>query len=105
MEQEIFVHVVSIRIIVSLLHQYAKIIKMSTCQESYRPTSILQISSNYDKNLNFEKFFCSYTEAVVRRCSVKQVFFEISQNSQEKTCAIVSFLIKLQALKWRGDFL
>ena len=98
MEQEIFVHVVSIRIIVSLLHQYAKIIKMSTCQESYRPTSILQISSNYDKKLNFEKFFCSYTEAVVRRCSVKQ-------NSQEKTCAIVSFLIKLQALKWRGDFL
>ena len=38
------------------------------------------------------------TEAVVWRCSVKKVFLEISQNSQENTCARVSFLIKLQAL-------
>ena len=28
-----------------------------------------------------------------RRCSVKTVFLEISQNSQENTCARVSFLI------------
>ena len=40
-------------------------------------------------------------EAVVRRCSVKKVFLEISQNSQENTCARVSFLIKLQALGLR----
>ena len=31
-------------------------------------------------------------EAVVRRCSVKKVFFEILLNSQENTCARVSFL-------------
>ena len=37
------------------------------------------------------------TEAVVRRCSVKKMFLEISQNSQENTCVRVSFLIKLQA--------
>ena len=37
------------------------------------------------------------TEAVVQRCSVKKVFLEISQNSQENTCARASFLIKLQA--------
>ena len=36
-------------------------------------------------------------EAVVQRCSVKKVFLEISQNSQENPCARVSFLIKLQA--------
>ena len=36
------------------------------------------------------------TEAIVQRCSVKKVFLEISQNSQENTCARVSFLIKLQ---------
>ena len=30
-------------------------------------------------------------------CSVKKVFLEILQNSQENTCARVSFLIKLQA--------
>ena len=31
------------------------------------------------------------TEAVAQRCSVKEVFLEISQNSQENTCARVSF--------------
>ena len=36
------------------------------------------------------------TETVVRRCSVKIVFLEISQNSQESTCDKVSFLIKLK---------
>ena len=37
-----------------------------------------------------------YPEAVSRRCSVKKVFLEISQNSQKNTCARVSFSIKLQ---------
>ena len=36
-------------------------------------------------------------EAVPRMCSVKKVFLEISQNSKESNCAILSFLIKLQA--------
>ena len=31
-------------------------------------------------------------------CSVKKVFLEMSQNSQESTCARVSFLVKLQIL-------
>ena len=43
------------------------------------------------------------TETVVRRCSVKKVFVEISQNSQENTCARDSSLIKLQAEAW--DFI
>ena len=38
-----------------------------------------------------------YTEAVARKCSVKKMFLEISQNSQENTCAIVSFEIKFRA--------
>ena len=37
------------------------------------------------------------TEVVVRMCSWKKVFLQILQNSQENTCARVSFLIKLQA--------
>ena len=42
-------------------------------------------------------YYVTYTsEAVVRRCSVKKVFIEISQKSQENTCSRVSFLIKLQ---------
>ena len=42
-----------------------------------------------------EKFISQ--EAVVQRCSVKNVFVETSQNSQENPCARVFFLIKLQA--------
>ena len=41
------------------------------------------------------------TEAIVRRCSVKKVFLEIFQNSQENTSARVSSLIKLQAAPMR----
>ena len=41
------------------------------------------------------------SEAAVQRCSVKKAFLEISQNSEENTCAKVSFLIKLQALAFR----
>ena len=32
-----------------------------------------------------------------QRCSIKKGFLKISQNSQENTCARVSYLIKLQA--------
>ena len=35
-----------------------------------------------------------HLEAVAQRCYVKKLFLEISQNSQENTCARVSFLIK-----------
>ena len=41
--------------------------------------------------LNWKTCFQSW-EAVARRCSVKKVFLEISQNSQEKTCVRVHFL-------------
>ena len=37
-------------------------------------------------------------EVVVQRRSAKEVFLKILQNSEENTCARVSFLIKLQAL-------
>ena len=40
------------------------------------------------------------SEAVTQRSSVKNVFSEISQSSQENTSAKVSFLIKLQAEAW-----
>ena len=41
------------------------------------------------------------TVAVVRRCSVKKVFLEITQNLQKNTCARVFFFIKLQASSLR----
>ena len=36
-------------------------------------------------------------KAVVRRYTVKKVFLEITQKSQENTCARDCFLVKLQA--------
>ena len=39
-------------------------------------------------------YMCILSEAVAQRCSVKKVFLEISQNSQENTCARDSFLIE-----------
>ena len=43
----------------------------------------------------FKTVSLELSEAVTRRCSVKEVFLEISQNSQENTCVRVHFLIKL----------
>ena len=62
----------------------------------------------FDYKLNLGKLFLTYyfhfifwlvfyEEAVFQRCSVKIVFLDFSQNSQENTCVRVSFLIKLQA--------
>ena len=45
----------------------------------------------------FQELMDKIIEAVVRKCSVKRVLLEISQNSQENICARVSSLIKLQA--------
>ena len=39
------------------------------------------------------------SEAVIQSCSVKKVFLEISQNSQENTCARVSFFNKVAGLR------
>ena len=40
-------------------------------------------------------------EAVAHRCSIKELFLKVSQNSQENKWATVSFLIKLQAFRFR----
>ena len=47
------------------------------------------------KNAEAAILKCS-SEAVAQRCSVKKMFLEILQTSQESTCAKVSLLIKLQ---------
>ena len=52
------------------------------------------LSSGKSENL----YFCRKYRSSHQRCSVKKVVLEISQNSHiENSCAIDSFLIKLQA--------
>ena len=48
---------------------------------------------------HLEKMHHLNTEAVVRMCSIKKVFLEISQNLQEFTCARDYFLIKFQTFR------
>ena len=45
-----------------------------------------------------------YNQKLPLKCSIKKLFSKISLNSQENTCARVSFLIKLQLqLYWKRD--
>ena len=74
----------------------------------YRPISILPILNKILEKLIYSRLIefidkheilykKQFEEAVAQTCSVKKVFLEISQNSQENTCVGVSFLIKLHA--------
>ena len=58
-------------------------------------------ATSYKKKFLKQIVASEFLEAVVPRFSVEKVLLEISQNSQENTCARVSFLMKLQALGLR----
>ena len=61
------------------------------------PASCTDLTFTNQPNANHLLLIVVATEALVQRCSVKKVFLEISQNSQENTCCTrVSFLLKLQ---------
>ena len=96
----------------------------NVCKPSlfFTKTSSERLFNNAFLNDLFEKFYMTYKssdfhfarnlyqpsdisiEAVAQRCSVKQVFLEISQNSQESNSARVSFLIKLQDKTSKNTF-
>ena len=65
------------------------------CKQIGRFSNLYWVNSNF-KYSNSSIFLKTIPkpEAVVQRCSVKKAFLEISQNSQESTCARVSFYIK-----------
>ena len=64
-------------------------------------SALLKISfeANINRKSRLQDYLakCHLTGAVAQRCSVKKVFVEVLQNSQENTCVRVSSLIKLQA--------
>ena len=49
--------------------------------------------------MSFRLYSLLTSEAVAQRCSVKKMFLKNSQNSQESTCARVSFLNKVTGLR------
>ena len=60
--------------------------------KSWLVIKVRLVNDRNDANCRFDR-----TEAATRGVLWKKVFLEISQNSQENTCAKVSFLIKLLA--------
>ena len=56
------------------------------------------LSEGTVRQMDWRRKFAS-AEVVAQRCSVEKVVLEISQNSQENTCARDPFLIKLQFSK------
>ena len=52
-------------------------------------------NDTYTDGLYIKIWKHSKTEAAAQRCSVKKVLLEISKNTQENTCARVSFSTKL----------
>ena len=61
--------------------------------QSYTKNGLFLIRSKKKKKKKLVTQFpkSQKTEAAAQRCSVKKVFLEISQSSQENTCARVSF--------------
>ena len=73
--------------------EYHKFLEFQTLSEM----SIKEIGMIYAELMTTLRIFkgtvnMKKAEAVVRKCSVKKVFLEILLNSQENTCATVSFL-------------
>ena len=62
-------------------------------------TSLYHSKVTLTQNMGVSLFSCLghgvSLEAAIQRCSVKKVFLEVLQNSQENTCVRVSSLIKL----------
>ena len=82
----------NVSLIMTCLQIYQKLLSLATF---LRVHSILKEVSYLSWQNTYPNL--KTTEAVFWRCSVEKVFIEVSQNSQENTCARVSFLIKLQA--------
>ena len=76
-----------------------KLICMQDCCSNTDLCAGLELSQI--KSFSKKYFLYLYTEAFIPRSSIKKVFLEILQNSQENACARVSFLIKLQASGFR----
>ena len=66
----------------------------------FKGLSLMQIKTFFleDESSNLKVKYVQSTETATKGVLYKKVFLEISQNSQENTCARVFFLIKLQAL-------
>ena len=73
--------------ILKLDREFFKIL-FGKCKQTKVSADLLILTK---KIFNGKRFFVKCVETVVQKCSAKQVFLEISQNSQENTCARLFF--------------
>ena len=76
---------------------WTEVLQVEAIKMSRRVIRILLLSFFSHLILNPLGILLRYPEAVVRKCSVKRVFLNISQNTEENNCAGISFSTKLQA--------
>ena len=69
--------------------QVVKYIKLLL--NKYTTPDVMKVNALYHVNQTCHGRDVIMTEAAVRRCSLKYVFFKISQYSQESSCVGVSF--------------
>ena len=76
------------------------------CETSWlaQEASCLSSSIYLQPKTKLKKSFKNIPEAVAQTCTVKKVFLEVSQNSQENTCGRGSILIELQASVFNSLF-
>ena len=77
-----------VEVFVRILRSFAVFTKFHSALEIWQKYFLLKKALYVCKKIS---------EASVQACSVKKMFLQVLQNSQENTCARVSFLIKLQA--------
>ena len=73
------------------------VVKNSWSKSMVKPVLIRLLIINIPFILKPVNWFGGVTEAATRGVLWKELFLEISQNSQENTCVRISFLLKLQA--------
>ena len=71
-----------------LIVEYTKNMKTNVPTVNVHRGAFRNQSSRYNRDLL--ESYQQFSEAVARGCSIKKVFLEISQNTQEKTCVRVS---------------
>ena len=60
---------------------------------------IYSFKAKFVRNICVQTNYDKLAEALARSCSIKQLFFEILQNSPEDTCTRVSFFKKVAGLR------
>ena len=85
---------------VVLIYDVIRFILMTSSRKLCMMIRKVDLTLGYShSNIKVSFIIALPSKSVVRRCSVKKIFLKTSQNSQENTCARVSFFNKVAAFR------